>query len=242
MSLINKLLISSLVLSFVSAAANPSFAAEDEKADAKEEQTSDAGAVIFRIENIQPVLNDEGITEKCKFTFTVYNRMEQEIAEANLKLSWEDNIEDKYKIVGGNIKANDAKAALQVLEKEITFQTLPPHIQRSFDDVIETNKCFLLLDQLEFEVKNCTFSDEAATAKSKDSKDNKQAAGGCTDKFNYINSQNPEYYSEFKDMPDSDIEKQADAEKVEELEKIQEIHNGIKADMENIKTTLQRIN
>ena len=36
----------------------------------------------------------------------------------------------------------------------------------------------------------------------------------CGDKFDYIDSKNPEYYSEFKDVPESVMSKQIEDEKI----------------------------
>ena len=58
--------------------------------------------------------------------------------------------------------------------------------------------------------------------------------GSCTGAFDYVNTQNPEYYSEFKDIPESELEKQAEEKKKQDaaaleslqkqsLEKIEEV-------------------
>ena len=62
----------------------------------KMEKTSDAGTVIFRIENIKPIKDKHGDVKQCSYVVTAYNRLNTMIKEANLIFAWQDNITGQY--------------------------------------------------------------------------------------------------------------------------------------------------
>lgn len=201
------------------------------------EETSQTGAVLFRIENIEPQKNKDDLIDKCKFMVTVYNRTAKEISNASLKFKWQDNIDNKYKVVGDKIETKSEQTAKTIIEKEVILEKMLPHMQKSFAQIVDTDKCFLLFDQLEYTVESCYYADENVVIK--DGK--KSGNGSCTSIFNYINTQNPEYYSEFKDVPDSIIEKQQEMEKSQELLKVQEGFDAITKEMQETEELLKDI-
>lgn len=221
-------------------------------------QTSPEASILFRIENIEPIKNKDGLVDKCRFLVTVYNRMEEEVKEASLVLNWKDSVTDKYKIVGDKIevikeeKANkeDLKKLYQYgessaataapvysLSKNIELKSILPHKQKSFEESIETEKCFLLFDKLEYKVNSCIASGDDVKMK-----DNKlQGTGTCAGKFSYINSQNPEYYSEFKDVPDSVLEEQVEDEKNRGIDEVNKGYDEVTAALKKLSETLDKM-
>jgi hypothetical protein len=92
--------------------------------------TSEANAIIFRIEDIKPIRNENELVDKCGFMVTVFNRMEKEVKEANLDLIWKDSISAKYKIQDDDVKAvSKQEEALTIITKAITLEKIPPHQQ-----------------------------------------------------------------------------------------------------------------
>lgn len=204
----------------------------------QKEDTSDAGAILFRVENIEPVRNKDGFIDRCSFMVTVYNRMEKEVKEAVLELRWIDTISNKYDVQNGEVVVNDDEEASETeITKTVKLSSIMPHRQKSFTSEVATDKCFSLLDNVEYTVKSCI--NEGETLEMKDSKI--VGAGSCTGNFNYINSKNPEYYSEFKDVPDSVLEKQAEEEKRNELAKVNEKQNSILNQIKNVDEILKKI-
>ena len=151
MRIFNKMLLSGLGALTMAAALNPAYADEAKK----EEETSDVGAIIFRIENIQPVTNKDGIIDKCNFIVTAFNRMNKAVAEAKLKFSWEDNISGKFSLNGQDIKVNTGKDAKTVVSADVTMSDIASHAQKSFQVSVDTDKCFLLFDNLTYTVESC---------------------------------------------------------------------------------------
>ena len=232
MSLVNKIALSSLMLCMFLTAAGRVMA--EEKDTKKQEESSKANGILFRIENIQPQKNSDGLIDRCKFLITAYNRMDVGVKSATMEFKWTDTISNKFKVDGDAVKAVSAKQATTVITKVVKIDTLGAHKQRSYEDVVETDKCFLLFDTLEYKVTNCQSDDGAGQKKA-------SGKGGCADRFDYITTSNPEYYSEFKDVPDSVIEKQVEEEKKEEVSKIEKTVEKSLSELKEVSTVLEGI-
>ncbi|MBP5352583.1 MAG: hypothetical protein J6Y91_02320 [Alphaproteobacteria bacterium] len=230
MSLISKIITSGLVLGMALVSAGNAYAEEEQK----KEETSSANGILFRVENIQPQKNNEGLITKCKFIVTAYNRTDTGVRSAVLTFKWVDNISAKYKIDGDQVKPVTAAEAVTTITKEVKLNSLAAHKQRSFEEVVETDKCFLLFDSLDFKVDSCQFENEAGGNKNKN-------VGDCAKSFEYINSKNPEYYSEFRDVPDSVIERQVEDEKKQEVAKINKATDESMADLKETAEILEKI-
>jgi predicted glycosyltransferase len=96
----------------------------------------------------------------------------------------------------------------------------------------------LLLDNLVYKVESCATEDDKVVVKN-----NVQTGkpNSCSDKFDYINSQNPEYYAEFKDKPDSMAEKQDDEAKQEENTRITNLYHDVLLEIEEIGKTIHSV-
>ncbi len=245
MNKFNKILMSSLSALCVFSYAANAMAEETEENNA----TSEAGAILFRIENIKPVQNKDGIVDKCTFVVTTFNRMEKGIREAKLNFTWQDNISAKYTIDGNDIKVNQGNEAQTTVSTEVTLTNIPPHRQKSFEASVETNKCFLLFDNLQYTVSSCANDGDKIERKNSgksvnsysNSQNNNTSSGGCANNFDYIDSQNPEYYSEFKDVPESVIAEQIESEKNSEVEKINTGYGELMSDFHKINDVLGAI-
>lgn len=223
----------------------------------KSEKTSDAGTIIFRIENIQPIKDKHGEVKQCSYVVTAYNRLNHMVKEANLDFVWNDNITGQYiqKIdessklspdeitenlsseSGKNTPTKSLKSAPQFkpITAAVKLFNIAPHSQKSFSNTVDTDKCFLLFDNLNYRVKNCSLEGEETVVK-----DNRvvQNGGSCADKFNYINSKNPEYYAEFGDVPENIVQDQIEDEKNMEMDKINAHYNEAVSSLEKVNNTL----
>lgn len=235
MRIFNKMLLSGLGALTLVSVFNPAYADETKK---EEEDTSDVGAIIFRIENIQPVTNKDGLIDKCNFIVTAFNRMDKAVKEAKLKFSWEDNISGKFSLSGQDIKVNKGKSAKTIVSAAVTMNDIASHTQKSFQASVDTDKCFLLFDNLTYTVDSCLKEGEKVQVKNSKIVNKGK---GCAGNFDYIDSKNPEYYSEFKDVPESVIAKQAEKEKSEEVAQIKTEYENAMKDLQNINSTLAEI-
>ena len=62
-----------------------------------------------------------------------------------------------------------------------------------------------------------------------------------TNAFDYINSQNPEYYSEFKDIPESELEKMAQEQKNQDSQILDDLFRQSMESIEKVSNTLGEI-
>ena len=234
MNMFNKILLSGLGALTVLSLANPA-AAEDKKADV---ETSKANAILFRGENIKPIADKAGLINKCTFMVTAFNRMDKGVREAKLKLNWQDNIAAKYTIENKEIKVNTGKNAATNVSAEITLSDIAPHTQKSVEGSVDTDKCFLLFYNLNYTVDSCATEDDKV-----EMKNSKVVSKGnsCGDKFDYIDSKNPEYYSEFKDVPESVMSKQIEDEKAKEVEKISNDYSDTMNNLKKVGNVLAEI-
>lgn len=232
MSLTKKIVAAGLAFGMVFSAINTATAKD------KDEATSKAGGIIFRIENIKPIQNEEGLTDKCEFYITTYNRMDKPIKMAELLLSWTDDVSGKYKVSNGNLEVekNDDKAKLIISHKAV-LEDIGSHFQKSFKQVVNTDKCFLLFDKVDYKVSTCIAEGDDIKIKN-----NKRIGdGSCRNAFDYINSQNPEYYSEFKDIPESELEKMAQEQKNQDSQILDDLFRQSMESIEKVSNTLGEI-
>lgn len=229
MNLISKFMASGLAFGLVLASTTAVQAAE---------ATSRGDGVIFRIENIKPIANEEGVTSQCEFFVTVYNRMEKGINEAELSLSWTDNIAEKYEVKDNKLKVKeDKEKAKFVINKIVNLKDLAPHQQKSFKEVLDTDKCFLLFDRVDYKVPTCyADGDEIRMRNNK-----RTSNGSCTAKFDYINSQNPEYYSEFKDVPESSLQEIAQEQDKANNQAIDDLYKATVENIDKVSKNLRKI-
>jgi hypothetical protein len=227
MSSNRKIFIASMALSLLMSFGVKAQEAAATDAENQTQATSEEGTIIFRIENIAPIANKDGLTDQCSYVMTVFNRLDNPIKSADMVLKWKDKISGKYQIEKGEIKVVSGEDATEVITNEVTIENIAPHIQKSFEQKVTTSKCFLLLDNLEFKVSACQVDGD------------KNAS--CADKFNYIDSKNPEYYSEFKDVPESVLAKQIEEEKERELSKVNENVASIMKAMDDTEEELKKI-
>lgn len=254
---LNKIFLLGLSTALFAGVAN----AEVNPANLVAEKTSEPKTVIFRIENIEPIKNEDNLVKSCSFVVTVYNRLDKAVKEANLDFAWQDRVSQKYidrisekavasddelaKATGNeNIlvkrfnkqsapQAVSSNAANDVVKTELKIFNVAPHSQKSFTKTVETSKCFLLFDNLNYNVRDCML----------DGEEGKKAAdaSGCAGKFNYINSKNPEYYSEFGDIPLDVAQNQTEDDLKTEQQKFQETYDEVTASISKAAEALKKI-
>ena len=257
MNKFNKTAILSLAsLLIYGACANAEVTAPGATDSPRAEKTSDEGMVIFRIENIKPIKDKRGNIKQCSYIVTAYNRMNTAIKEAELGFSWQDNITGSYiKRIDDSAKLTQDEISEQLdselkemkenakkeQPKQNVLQFKPinttvkvfnigAHAQKSFSDTVDTDKCFLLFDNLNFQVRNCLVDGQKPGDK-----------GNCNNKFQYISSKNPEYYVEFSDVPENVVQEQIEEEKNQELSTINSQYDEVVSSLIKIDETLKNM-
>lgn len=155
-------------------------------------------AVLFKIHDVVPIKNADGNVVSCDLGATFYNRTDKEISNAALNLVWADevvaeainqeerNIRESQRISRKNSpRYNTATYNSRNINLNLRLPTLKPHQQITLKSKVVTDRCFLLLDDMEVNITKCGIGDDV-NAKS------------CANLFRFIGPKNAEYYSEFQ--------------------------------------------
>lgn len=159
-------------------------------------------AVLFKIHDIVPVKNADGNVTSCEVGATFYNRTASEISNAALNLVWADevvadainqeerNAKEAQRTGRRNLpRYNTATYNSRNINMSLRLPPLKPYQQVTLKSKVATDRCFLLLNDMEVNVTKCG---TAASDSKSSSKNN------CDNLFRFIGPKSPEYYSEFK--------------------------------------------
>ncbi len=193
--------------------------------------------VLFKIHDIVPVKNADGIVVSCELGATFYNRTESELTNAALTLSWADEVVAE----AINQEERNAREARRTSRrntpryntasyntKDITLNLrLPPikaHQQVSLKAKVVTDRCFLLLNDVNVNVTKCgnIASDENL---------NKI---GCDNVFIFVSPKSEEYYSEFKEISPDQMLAQEEGINNTKKKEVLDLYNLTMETIENI--------
>ena len=79
-------------------------------------------AILFKIHDIKPIENSDGVVTSCQYTATFYNRSPFNLRQAKMNLEWTDKISDLFQIETPQADETTEKKAnskLQSLKAEI---------------------------------------------------------------------------------------------------------------------------
>lgn len=180
------------------------------------EPTTRNDAVIFKIHDVVPVSN-EGVVTGCDFTVTLYNRTAVNFRNFTLNLNWRDTVDERFKFdayvksvlgEGATIQESDLlgeQATPKPLAKAITVNAFGTNKQISVKSHIDNEKCYLLLTNADYSVTPCDIArNTSAGEKNVVRSDGKE----CTAMFQLVDTANPEYFGEFKNISVTEIAEQ----------------------------------
>ncbi len=151
--------------------------------------------VIFKIHNIVPVKDADGLVTACEIGATFYNRTQVEISNLSLDLVWKDDVvsdaiaqeERAQRQELNNRRRRNGTAAYSSTDIVLNLKLPPlkPLQQVTLKSKVNTERCFLLLNEMDVNVSNCgTY----ATVEGAD----------CLSLMRFVSPRTPEYYSDFK--------------------------------------------
>lgn len=187
--------------------------------------------ILFKVHDIKPVLNSDGVVVSCEYTATFYNRTPLSLRQAKIEFGWSDHISDLFAIDEKTEEGETATAQAPLPPKEEGLGTIRSSVdipalgslkQVSVHGTAETDKCFALFDSLKFNVPVCNILGQDSGNDSRRGRADSEQIN-CAGMFAYVNSQHPEYYGEFKEIS---YEEQVEREKTQE-EKESEMIAGI---------------
>ncbi len=188
-------------------------------ADGEEKQEE----ILFKIHDIVPVQNREGEVIACDFNTTVYNRSTYDLREAVLDFTWKDtSIEDvvkaekeedaeKNKRPGRRAHSETERRTSQEVNVQVEVSSLKPYQQVTLSNRVNSDRCFLLVQNVEFDVQNCS----AEGLSSGGGKGARRGRGNnsCTKLFKFVAPESAQYYMDFKEITLDEEKAKENAEK-----------------------------
>lgn len=218
--------------------------------DKAKEQTTRSDAVIFKVHDVNPV-NKDGIVTGCDFTVTLYNRTAINFRNFTINLGWNDVVDERFKF-DKYAEAVMSKEDFKKLEKTISEETKVAPVKTSITvnafgadkqvsvrSHLDNEKCYLLLNTAEFTVSPC---DIARTIEDKKGADVSANQKECTNLFQFVSTNNPEYFGKFKRISQTEEAIQNDIIETQELSDIDSVIGKIVENLGISDSTLTNVN
>lgn len=256
MSIFQKAWCSTLALFFTAGA----FTVQAQEAVPVEAQTTKPRAVLFKVHDIKPVENTEGIITHCDFLVTFYNRTTDSLRQAQIDMGWTDKVSERYMIdaedseedstsnrTRSSRSSRNSEPVLGEITTSVDMPALGAYKQATVKGSVKTEKCFLLLDNLEFKVASCSIigqsdNNSSSSRSSRRSRvTSNRNTSECANLFEYVDSKNPEYYDEFKNISYSEQERLTSNEKKQDISDIEASYNTIIKNFERADNIINNI-
>lgn len=200
-------------------------------------------AVLFKIHDVQPVRNRDGKVISCEFNATFYNRSDNDINNIVVDLTWKDKAidnviqfekgvdklkmqEENYNNNGGMFRepqSETEKKTPLALTTSLKVPDLKPYRQVSLHSRIDTDRCFLMINDVDFKFGSCN----VVNSKSAGVVLQNGADSACGSLFKYVSAQDPEYYREFKKVSFNEEKKVKLDKRKKEEEELKGIYDKI---------------
>lgn len=230
---------------FASATAN---AVEKKAASPEKEPTTRRDAVIFKVHDVSPVL-DDGIVTGCDYTVTLYNRTSINFRSFTINLAWKDVVDDRFKFdryietllspeeIAQQKQFIGKDEASKPLQTAVTVNAFGADKQISVRAHVNNEKCYLMLSNAAFTVSPCDIARNIDNINTKGLENNE-----CTGLFQLVSTSNPEYFGQFKNISATDIAAQNQAAQEDELSDIDAVIGKIVENLGTSDKTLTGIN
>lgn len=172
------------------------------------EKEGSSGSVLFKIHDVAPEKDVNGLVTGCNISITLFNRYDRALSNTQLQLSWDDEVVDdiisQEEMSRKEALRRDPSARLSryptsantasIVSTVVKLPLINAHQQISLKNKINTDRCFLLLNDMNVKVNTCTFAGEG-----------NNNMKGCSAEFQYISPKDPQYYTEFKEISYEEI-------------------------------------
>ena len=205
---------------------------------AEKDDETPLGEVLFKIHDIVPEKNADGKVLYCNIGATFFNNTTMDLTNVALTLRWNDEvigetIDQEERTAKEQQRTNSRAARSRYSTSGFTSKTinlplkLPPLKAKQHVSVktkFGTDRCFLLLNDMDINVNNC------GTA----SMSGKVSRQGCNNLFRYVSPVGAEYYTEFKEISPEQQAAIEDAELDAEQKELEQLYNEALTAIENI--------
>jgi hypothetical protein len=216
--------------------------------------TTKPSAVLFKIHEIKPVVNTEGVVTNCDFMVTFYNRTTKGLRPAKIEMGWTDNVSNRYEIDAEykeTTKVEEKRVASSRKQDEklgdiltsVDMPSLGSYKQATVKASVATEKCFLLLDNVSYRVATCSIVEEGEdnNTSRRRSAGRNNASAECVNLFEYVDSSNPEYHDEFKTISFSEQERIMLEDRKQDVSTLENSYNEIVKNFEKVEKTISNI-
>ena len=201
--------------------------------------------VLFKIHDVTPVENADGLTASCKYGITFYNRSSYTLKNARLSLSWQDEgiskvIEEEKQDTKNNRNSRSKKSETEAVTPNtvvsaITISNLGPKQQKSFQQTLNSDRCFLLMGNVNFTAGDCS------VASSGENSENPYSGDQCSSFFQFVSPENPEYYRDFGPISYTQEKTNAAEERTKDRSEINKLYEETLSEFNKVKSTLAEI-
>lgn len=201
--------------------------------------------VLFKIHDVTPVENADGVTASCKYGITFYNRSSYTLKNARLSLSWQDEgiskvIEEEKQDTKNNRNSRSKKSETEAVTPNtvvsaITISNLGPKQQKSFQQTLNSDRCFLLMSNANFTVGDCSINS------TNENSENPYSGDQCTSFFQFVSPENPEYYRDFGPISYTQEKTNAAEERTKDRSEINKLYEETLSEFNKVKSTLAEI-
>ncbi len=169
---------------------------------APQKESGKIGEILFKIHDVVPEKNADGKVLYCNIGATFFNRTNIDISNASLTLKWDDEVigdaidqeeradKEQRRVNPNAVRPRYSTSSFsgKTISASLKLPPLKMGQQVSLKTKVDTDRCFLLLNDMNINVNNC------GTA----GLDDKVARQGCRNLFSYVSPKMPEYYMDFK--------------------------------------------
>lgn len=203
--------------------------------------TEKENAVLFKIHDIVPVKNADGEVFACDFNTTLFNRSSFTIKEAALSLDWIDtSIENVIKDEKNESAKRDnsmersysetERSTVNGINVEVPVSTIRPNSQVTIPVRVNSDRCFLLIEPVNFTVKNCSAD---GVQENRRVRQMQGGVSGCSKLFKFIAPQDAQYYLDFKEISLDEQETKTQEAKKENKAEVEKMYRDAIGSMEN---------
>lgn len=217
-------------------------------------RAEDNDAVLFKIHDVVPIKNSENQTTACDYHVTVYNRSEKNISSASLLLTWTDQAIDAVIRDEKNMRAksqnsqeastlpNTALTTPIQITSQVEIPKLAPQKQVSLRARIQSDRCFLLTENVEVQVKSCVLGEDNSSSDTRRRATASRSSNTpCDGLFQFVSPENPEYYRDFKPISYNDEQNQAQMKRNNDRIDINTQYDAVSMEIAKISTVLEGI-
>lgn len=218
------------------------------------EPTTKPNAVLFKIHEIKPVTNTEGVVTNCDFLVTFYNRTTKGLRPAKIDMGWTDNISNRYSIEAeykevAPVETKKMYTNRQENEKlgdivtSVDMPSLGSYKQATVKASVNTEKCFLLLDNVSYRVASCSIVEENEDNSSSRRRSSAKsgAPAECANLFEYVDSSSPEYHDEFKNISFTEQERLMVEDRKQDVSALESSYDGVVKNFEKVEQIISNI-